>query len=141
MSLPMHGAMLALVLASAGVVADAAADSGVAFAATPLSLSRRDAASHVRAPARPRGQCSMSTSPAALSGSPARLTRLVADLSQKRVEQAGGDTEDVLRTALADISLADFGAPADGWARCFRSTRIVLKVRPRCNQWSKRDAC
>jgi hypothetical protein len=53
-----------------------------------------------------------------------RLARLQA------VAESSGAAEDALRAAVAGISLDDFGAPATGWARCYRTTRIVLKVAP-----------
>jgi len=40
-----------------------------------------------------------------------------------------GTLDEAVRTAVAGITLADFGAAAAGWTRCYRSTRIVLKVR------------
>ncbi len=53
-----------------------------------------------------------------------RLARL-----QAAAESSDGE-EDALRAAVTGISLDDFGAPAVGWARCTRTTRIVLKVAP-----------
>ena len=53
-----------------------------------------------------------------------RLARLQA------AAESNGAAEDALRAAVAGISLDDFGAPAAGWARCYRTTRIVLKVAP-----------
>ena len=35
---------------------------------------------------------------------------------------------DLLRQTLAGVTLADFGAAAAGWPRCYRSTRIAVKV-------------
>ncbi len=53
-----------------------------------------------------------------------RLARLQA------ATKSNGAAENALRAAVAGVSLDDFGAPAAGWARCYRSTRIVLKVAP-----------
>ena len=41
---------------------------------------------------------------------------------------ARGDEEKAVRDVLKNVNLADFGAAADGWPRCYRSTRIVLLV-------------
>ena len=59
---------------------------------------------------------------------PPALRRL-AEISKSHAGQSSGvNTDNALRTALAGISLLDFGLRAAGWARCYRSTRIVIQV-------------
>jgi hypothetical protein len=61
-------------------------------------------------------------------GPPPALRRL-AEISKSHAGQSSGvNTDNALRTALAGISLTDFGLQAAGWARCYRSTRIVIQV-------------
>jgi hypothetical protein len=54
--------------------------------------------------------------------------RRLADLSQAGPE-AEGTVSEIVRAALAGVTIADFGAAAAGWPRCYRSTRVVVKVR------------
>jgi hypothetical protein len=59
---------------------------------------------------------------------PPALRRL-AEISKSHAGQSSGvNTDNALRTALTGISLTDFGLQAAGWARCYRSTRIVIQV-------------
>lgn len=54
--------------------------------------------------------------------------RVLVESLQAGVGSTSVAASDLLHQALAGVTLADFGAAAAGWPRCYRSTRIAVKV-------------
>ena len=133
-----HMAVLAVLLVVVPCAQSAGSVCGPAFAGSaPRQIMFRSCAKHVVGTASSRvlhpaastfgARCVHRLAMLENGGAGERLRKLAESL-QAGEGATGVPANHVLHQALSDVTIADFGAAAAGWPRCYRSTRIVVKV-------------